>query len=481
MEGQLGDNTTFQAACELRDLGLSERTALELMEECYNPRCDPPWEPEDLRAKVASAWYSAQNQIGTRHPEAAKAAAHDDFAGVVDLPPYREWQTAVERRLMRQGDPLPRRTWLLKNLLPRTGTALLVAPTGAGKSSVAGQLARSLATGESFFGREVKERCGTLILAAEGLGGLQARLNVLASEGGLPIYALKLATLSGEAAFGAMLADVEEVAALCLAEHGLRLGLVILDTLAASGLIANENDNSECATAIKKLGRLSLESDCLVLATHHSPKVGTDPRGGSALAAGVDLILTVTRNGQAQVRGVQCTKGRDSPEGTLGSFTLLIETVGMDEDGDVITACAVSMSDAPSEVAATPIRMMPTPAQTEEIRDRIEEGAPDGAPWRFAYSSHDDGDNWAGVPIGEVMGFVAQGSNERSEAQSILNEMIKAGNLAKGDRKDPMAPRNSQRKPVPYVKLPEFCATRLRHGAPSADLAQLSALPPTPL
>ena len=120
---------------------------------------------------------------------------------------------------------------------------------------------------------------------------------------------------------------------------------------------------------------------------------------------------------------------------------------------------------------------MPTPTQTAEIQDQIDGGALGGLPWRFAYSSHDDGDSWARVPIGEVMGFV-EGSGERSEAQSILNEMIRAGSLAKGDRKDPLAPKNSQRKPVPFVKLPEICATHLRHGAPSAALARMGALPP---
>ena len=35
-----------------------------------------------------------------------------------------------------------------------------------------------------------------------------------------------------------------------------RAELTIIDTLAASGLLTNENDNSECAAAIKKLERL---------------------------------------------------------------------------------------------------------------------------------------------------------------------------------------------------------------------------------
>lgn len=454
IQGQNGDNTTFRVACELGDLGLSESTAFALMLEHYNPRCAPSWESNDLQTKVSSAWQSGQNQIGAKHPEAVRVATREDFAGI-DIPSLQLGaRSPLEGRLMRQGDPLRHRPYLLKHLLPRTGTALFVSSSGAGKTAVVGQLAKSLGTGTQFFGTAVKEKCGTLILAAEGLGGLQARLNVLALAGGLPIYALPLDTLSGEAAFTAMLSDVKKVAALCLSEHGVRLGLVIVDTLAASGLIANENDNSECAAAIKKLQRLAIDAECLVMATHHSPKIGTDPRGGSALAAGVDLILTITRNGQAQVRVIQCTKGRDSREGKLGSFTLVPESVGIDEDGDAITACTVSMSDSSSISEAAPVCVLPTPAQIAEISERIDEGAPDGLQWRFAYSSHDDGDHWAGVPIGEVMGFVAQGSEGKVLAQTILNNMIAENHLAKGDRKDPAAPKNAQRKPVPFVKLP---------------------------
>jgi hypothetical protein len=126
----------------------------------------------------------------------------------------------------------------------------------------------------------------------------------------------------------------------------------------------------------------------------------------------------------------------------------------LDPEGDEVTACGVAMSDKVTALCAMPIRPPPTAEQIAEIRERIDEGAPDGHPWRFACSSQDAGDNWAGVAIGDVMGFVAQASEERSVAQTILNELIADGSLVKGDRKDPAAPKNSQRKPVPFVKLP---------------------------
>ena len=447
VEGAGGDKATYDLACHLRALGVSNGLAIDLMAGDWNDRCAPPWPMDELADKIGNAYTYGQGAPGARSPRC-------EFAGIIVPKLNPKSATALEQWLMRQGDPLTQLPWLLKQVLPRTGTGLIVAPSGAGKSSIAGQLAKSLATGGPFFGKVAKEKCGSLILAAEGLGGLQARLNVLSRDPRLPIYALRLEGLGTAAGFDRVLAEAKEVAAICEAEHGVPLGLIILDTLAASGLLTNENDNSECAAAIKKLERTALSLDCLVLATHHSPKSGIDPRGGSALGAGVDLILTITRNGQAAVRGLQCSKGRDSREGPLGSFTLIPEIVGFDNDRDEITACVVSMSESLPTPQLTPYRPSPTQEQIAEFLDRIGEGAPDGLPWRFAYSNHDDGDNWAGVAIGDVMGFAALGSDERSGAQAILNEMIAAGTLVKGDRKDPAAPKNPQRKSVPFVRLP---------------------------
>jgi len=70
IEGRGGDNQTFEVATELRDRGLNEAEALQIMLDVYNPRCQPPWNPEDLRRKVANAYQYATRPIGTESPEA---------------------------------------------------------------------------------------------------------------------------------------------------------------------------------------------------------------------------------------------------------------------------------------------------------------------------------------------------------------------------------------------------------------------------
>ena len=44
IEGNAGDATTFKAALEMRDFGVSREVCQEILSEYYNPRCEPPWE-----------------------------------------------------------------------------------------------------------------------------------------------------------------------------------------------------------------------------------------------------------------------------------------------------------------------------------------------------------------------------------------------------------------------------------------------------
>jgi len=74
-EGFGGDEHTFRVAAQLKDFGVSEATALTLLLEAWNPKCSPPWEPEDLQRKVANAFAYGKHAFGVATPEA-------DFQGV---------------------------------------------------------------------------------------------------------------------------------------------------------------------------------------------------------------------------------------------------------------------------------------------------------------------------------------------------------------------------------------------------------------
>ena len=50
----------------MRDRGISESLAVDLMLEHYNPRCIPEWEDDDLTKKIQNAYSYATGDAGSR-------------------------------------------------------------------------------------------------------------------------------------------------------------------------------------------------------------------------------------------------------------------------------------------------------------------------------------------------------------------------------------------------------------------------------
>lgn len=93
IEGKGGDFQTLKVAMSLRDNGISEPRAIELMNEYYNVpgMCEPEWTIEELTVKVRNAYtYASMSQIGGKTAEA-------DFAD--------DDVTAVAATIKVQGNP----------------------------------------------------------------------------------------------------------------------------------------------------------------------------------------------------------------------------------------------------------------------------------------------------------------------------------------------------------------------------------------
>jgi hypothetical protein len=71
VEGSGGDFITLKTAMYLKDLSISPPLAVDLMNEYYNPRCNPQWDIADLERKVANAYsYSSLSKVGGKTAEA---------------------------------------------------------------------------------------------------------------------------------------------------------------------------------------------------------------------------------------------------------------------------------------------------------------------------------------------------------------------------------------------------------------------------
>lgn len=317
VEGKSGDLWTYKTACGVIDFGISADMAFELMLE-WNQGCFPPWSEEHLQAKCDSAWRNRLNKVGVKSPEV-------EFGGVI-MP---EVPVAERSGLLWAGDKtIPiNQQWLMWDRLPRIGVGLLIGRSGCGKTFLSLDLAAHLAQGSEWFHEKGDEKVGTVVLSAEGIGGLSLRIKHL-SDDLIPVAATTVRSLRDEDERKAVQASIDEARSHMAKEFGVRLGLIVIDTLTASNLFENENDAQDVGRGLRALNNLAESSGCFVLAVHHPPKTGTGARGSYALHAGVDVVVEVFDQGKGHV--VECTKGRDAKTGWWGSYTLQQETVEPD-------------------------------------------------------------------------------------------------------------------------------------------------------
>ncbi len=78
VSGSSGDETTYKVACQGRNLGLDPSLAYQLMLEHYNPRCQPPWTPDELMVKVKNGYNFAQGAVGKDRPETHFKSVEDE-------------------------------------------------------------------------------------------------------------------------------------------------------------------------------------------------------------------------------------------------------------------------------------------------------------------------------------------------------------------------------------------------------------------
>jgi hypothetical protein len=264
------------------------------------------------------------------------------------------------------GQPFPEglRKELVKGLLPKTGVGFIAGQSGAGKTFIGLFLAACAATAQPFFGHKMRERVGTLFLLGEGAGTIAERLDAIMQSDLIlllesPPSSLPIAWRSFDNSFSkpsekeAVLRDIQRVSETMLAQHGVTLGLIIVDTLAAAFAIDDENAAGEATKIMQLLQGISLRTGALVLAvTHYGKSAETGVRGSSAYTASADAILAIqaviTNAGEVTSRSISLKKSRWRDTGWQCGFTLTRTSAGLDEDGEPIWSAYVAVDASAS-------------------------------------------------------------------------------------------------------------------------------------
>jgi hypothetical protein len=241
-------------------------------------------------------------------------------------------------------------SYLVKDILPRSGLAVVWGPPKCGKSFWLFDLMMHVALGWAYRGHRVQQ--GPVVyLALEGSFGFRARIEAWRREHladyrkGVPFYLIdvpvNLASDYG-ALIGAITDQIDERP----------IGIVI-DTLNRA-LVGDENKSDDMAKFLRGGDMIRTAFDCLAATVHHCGIQGNRPRGHTSLSGADDVQISVERDA---VDNIICRveHAKDGEAGATVVSRLERVELGEDVEGDPISSCVI----VPVEGAAGKKRKKP--------------------------------------------------------------------------------------------------------------------------
>lgn len=139
IEGAGGNDNAFRVAVRVRDFGVTEGSALLLMQSAWNDRCQPPWSDSELARIVRNAYAYAKKEAGAASAEAAFADVPVPAASVFEekKPAKAELDFKVKSAAEIVDSEIKPRQWLLGHRFLPNFITLTIAPGGVGKSTLA--------------------------------------------------------------------------------------------------------------------------------------------------------------------------------------------------------------------------------------------------------------------------------------------------------------------------------------------------------
>lgn len=231
---------------------------------------------------------------------------------------------------------LPDMQWAIKNLLPARGLCAIYGPSKSGKSFLAIDMALHLSEGiSSWFGAKVS-KTDVAYLVLEGEAGLKKRMRAWEIHNGREVEQARFSVQPFD------LKSPDDVTNLIASlKATLEPGAaVFIDTLNQASPGTDENSSTDMGLLISAAKRIMAAIDGLVVLIHHTGKDASKGlRGHSSLGAALDFSINVEhkRNSRKWAIG----KIKDGDDSRSHGFELVSIEVGIDEDGEAITSCAV--------------------------------------------------------------------------------------------------------------------------------------------
>ena len=376
--GQNGDDRAYDVCCQLRDYGISETEALNLLNESgWNERCEPPWDGGGLEVKIKNSYAFGQNRPGCKaetykvariqagRPAGGWGAVLTDervaemfgkkkLSLVVDNTAPDPEDDEIPDAVVDTDDPMAEfrdeeqlwygiedfaaidkvREYLVKGWLIAHGVTALLAARGTGKSTIALDLAMHLAKDMDWWDIPMMKNWKVIYICGEDDEGMILNVRAWAKydDRGLPdndrfLVAKDIIKMTNQTELRVRLKEMREWA------DGARC-LIILDTWARATSGYSSNTQEEMDTAYENAEMVAAALMGPMIACFHPPKDGRMTIRGSAVqedaSSGIwELIETSD--------GIKLTVGRAKGKGrgNYRNFKLKpLDLGGVDAYGD---------------------------------------------------------------------------------------------------------------------------------------------------
>ena len=331
IQGQNGNQWTYETAQFLRDFGVSEDRAVDLMfTSGWNAKCEPEWDYDELGGVVEHAYRYGQNRPGSKMDMIGLyermmgdvAAVESVEAGLA--PDGFNSHFFTPGTFTHRGK---RREFIIPNWLPDTGFAALLAVRGTGKSTIMLDLACRAACDMDWQGTPIKPGYVAVYLCGEDDEGLEVNMMAWQMKNGIDIPEDRM--VIADAITNLMSAeDVERWAREIKRLVGDRPAIVFLDTWQRATSYAGQNKDEDMNLCVHHAEALARSLNGPAVIAFHPPKHNDNTIHGSAIIENTSVaIWKLDTVGNGRKLHVERIKGAPTTGWRIYSF----EEVELDE------------------------------------------------------------------------------------------------------------------------------------------------------
>lgn len=252
----------FKAAKDLQEQGYSRDETIKLVQDMINR--GGSWAHKELTNKDIGTIDSAYTQPAKYSPRRDKSAGCFSFRSLAEI---EKEEDSVE--------------WLVDDLLSVGGFSIIAGPPKAGKSTLIRQLAKTVAEGGEFLGRNV-DAGQVMYLSFEEQGKIVIeQFRALGFDLNHPNFTIHIGDVF----------DDNAVNDLRNAIYEMQPKLVVLDTIFDISNLEDINNYKPVKDSLKIIRNIARETNCHILGVHHSKKEGGF-LGSQAIYGAVDTMIS---------------------------------------------------------------------------------------------------------------------------------------------------------------------------------------------